>query len=215
MQRGCHVAEHRLGCRDGGAGIFAANCGDLVVQRLERGEEGFKPRRVIVRVGGIGRAERRGQRLGDRRHRRRIVPKVRIVAGLLVHEIGGDDHNAPGLRRHLEQPFHPRVVVGAVVDDHLRRGDLADDGRRGLEQMRVLVGIAQDAGDRNLVAADLLRHVAVEILRRHDRDFAAGRAGAGEGRKCDQQRRDESDGRLHRQGLRSLAENRHIHHFCL
>ena len=203
VQRCCHIAKDRFGCRDGGSGIFAANFGDLVVHRLERGEEGFKPRRVIVGVGGIGRAERRRQRLGDRRHGRRIVPEVRIVAGLLVHEIRGDDRDPPGLRRHLEQSLHPRVVVGAVVDDQLGRGDFADDGRRGLEQMRVLVGIAQDAGDRNLVAADLLRHVAVEILRRHDRDFAVGGARAGDGHQRNQKRHPEPDDCLHRQASAS------------
>ena len=150
----------------------------------ERGEEGLQPRRVIVLVGGIGRGERGGERVGDRRHGRRIVPKVRIVAGLLVHEVGGDDHDAAGPGRHREQLFHPRIVVGAVVDDDLRGGDLADDGGRGLEQMRVLVGIAQDAGDRDPVAADLLRDVAVKILRRHHCDLAVGGACGREARQA-------------------------------
>ena len=50
-------------------------------------------------------------------------------------------------------------------------GDLAHDAGRGLEQMRVLVRIAQDADDRDPVAADLPGDVAVEILRRHDGDL--------------------------------------------
>ena len=150
----------------------------------ERGEEGLEPRRVIVLVGGIGRGERGGERRGDRRHCRRIVPKVRIVPGLLVHEVGGDDHDASGPGRHLEQLFHPWVVVGAVVDDDLGRSDLAHDGGRDLEQMRVLVGIAQDAGDRDPVTADLLRNVAVKILRRHQCDLAGRGACAREARQA-------------------------------
>ena len=67
--------------------------------------------------------------------------------------------------------------------------------------MRVLVGIAQDAGDRYPIAADLLRHVAVEILSRHDRNFAAGRVGVGERREDNQERHPEPDNRLHRQAF--------------
>ena len=43
--------------------------------------------------------------------------------------------------------------------------------------MRVLVGIAQDAGDRGVGAADLLRDVAVEVLGRHDADGVCAEAG--------------------------------------
>jgi 3-oxoacyl-[acyl-carrier protein] reductase len=50
------------------------------------------------------------------------------------------------------------------------------DARRGLEQMRVLVGIAYDTRDRDLVAADLAGDVAVEILRRNYSDLAIGGA---------------------------------------
>ena len=171
LQRIGHVAENRFGCRDRVAGIFAAKSGNLLIQRVQRSEECFQPCRVIVLVDGIGRDEGRSERLRDRRHRRGIVPKVRIVPGFTVHEAGGGDCRAPSARRHLQQFLDPGVVIGAVVDDDLRGGDLPDDGGRDLEQMRVLVGIAQDAHDRNPVAADLSRNVAVEILRRDDRDL--------------------------------------------
>ena len=84
-------------------------------------------------------------------------------------------------RRRGQQLLHPGVVVGAVENRDLRAGDLAHDARRGLEQMRVLVGIVHDADDRDPVAADLAGDVAIEILRRHHSDLAVGGAG-GRGR---------------------------------
>jgi hypothetical protein len=69
-----HVAEHRLAGGHGGAGIFAADGGDLVVERLERAEECRQPRRVIVFMRGICGAQRHGERLGDRRHGGGVVP---------------------------------------------------------------------------------------------------------------------------------------------
>ncbi len=53
-QRVRHVAKDRLARGHRRAGIFAANGGDLFVQRRERGEEGFQPRRIIVLVGRVG-----------------------------------------------------------------------------------------------------------------------------------------------------------------
>jgi hypothetical protein len=61
--------------------------------------------------------------------------------------------------------------------------------------MRVLVGIAHDAVDGNLEAADLVGDVAVEILRGHHFDGTGGLGGAergGEGKK--QRERESSDG---------------------
>ena len=77
-----HVAEHRLAGGHRRAGIFFADGGDLVVERLERGEEGREPRLIVGGVRGIGLGERRGERLGDRRHGGGVVPQMRIVAGL-------------------------------------------------------------------------------------------------------------------------------------
>ena len=90
----------------------------------------------------------------------------------------------------------------------------AHDGRRGLEQMRVLVGIAQDADDRYLVTADLLCHVAIEIFRGQDRDFAAGRTGVGEGRNCDQKRGYKPEGRPHPKASAVWLKIGRIQHFA-
>jgi hypothetical protein len=54
--------------------------------------------------------------------------------------------------------------------------DLANDRRRNLEQVRILVGIAQNAGNGYPIAADLLRNVAGKILRCDHLDLAIGGA---------------------------------------
>jgi hypothetical protein len=72
--------------------------------------------------------------------------------------------------RGREQLRHPRVVVDAVVDHDPRGRDGARDRWAGLEQMRVLVRIAEDAGHAHVGAADLAGDVAVEVLGRDDRD---------------------------------------------
>ena len=85
----------------------------------------------------------------------------------------------PGLGVAFSSFVHPGVVVGAVVDDDSGGRELAQHRGRGLEQMRVLVGIAHDADHLDLQAADLVGDVAVEILRRHQLDHAIGGAGGG------------------------------------
>jgi hypothetical protein len=45
-------------------------------------------------------------------------------------------------------------------------------------------GIVQDVDDRDLLPADLLRHVAVEILRSDDRNLTARRTRVREDRQC-------------------------------
>ena len=99
-------------------------------------------------------------------------------------EIGGDDDGAVRASAKPQQLLHPRIVAGAVEHHDLRGRDLAHDGGRGLEQMRVLIGIVQDADDSDAVAADLARDAAVKILRRHHGDLVAGglgRKGRGKG----------------------------------
>ena len=183
LQRIRHIVEYRLGRRHRNAGILAADARDFFVKRSERGEEGLEPGSVVIGVCRIGRAQSRRKRGGDRGHGRRVIPKMRIVARLSVQEVSRNDRATVGLRRCGEELLHPRIVVGTVVNDDLCAGDLADDGRRDLEQVRVLVGIAHDAGDGNLLAADLPSHVAVKILRCHDRDFAVRRMRCRKSRK--------------------------------
>ena len=104
---------------------------------------------------------------------------MRIVARLPVHEVGHDDDLAVRRPRGGQQLRHPGIVVGAVVDHDRGGRQEAGDRWARLEQMRILVGVAQDAGDRGVGAGELLRDVAVEVLRRHDADGGAFCAAAG------------------------------------
>ena len=94
--------------------------------------------------------------------------------GLASGQVGGRDHNAPRTRRRRQKLFHPGIVVGAIDDNDLRLGDLADSGWRCFEQMRILVRIAHDADDGDTVAADLACDVAVEIFCRDHADLIVG-----------------------------------------
>ena len=87
-----------------------------------------------------------------------------IVARFPLHQIGDDDDLAVRHRRGGEKIRHPRVVIGAAVDDEPGIGDRPRGRGTGLEGMRVLIRIGQDAGDLHRGPADLLRQIAVEIL---------------------------------------------------
>ena len=89
---------------------------------------------------------------------------MRIVARLAADERA--DHDRLAARRLVggEQLLHPGIVVDAVDDDDLGVGQRLGGLGARLEQMRVLVGIGQDAGDGDIGAADLGGDVALEIL---------------------------------------------------
>jgi hypothetical protein len=74
----------------------------------------------------------------------------------------------PGARRCRQKLIHPRIVIGPIEDNDLRRTDLADDRRRCLEQMRILIGIAHYGDDVDQIAANLPSDVSIEIFRRDD-----------------------------------------------
>jgi len=76
-----------------------------------------------------------------------------------------------------EQPGHPWVVIGAVVHHDARILERAGGLRAGLEEVRVLVGVAEDTRHADVRAADLLGDVAVEILGRDDLDRGRQRYG--------------------------------------
>jgi hypothetical protein len=62
--------------------------------------------------------------------------------------------------------------------------------------MRVLVWIVHDADDRNSVAANLPGDIAVEILRRHNRNLILGRMDWGGRTKS--QHKGEANGAFHK-----------------
>src|SRR6516164_10007347 len=113
-----------------------------------------------------------GQRFSNRWHSWRVVPEMRVFAGLFMDEIGGNDYDTPRLRRCGEQLRHPWVVISTVVNDDLCRRQLTRNSRRDFEQVRVLIGIAQDADHFDSGAADLVSDVPVEILGRYKLDWA-------------------------------------------
>ena len=151
------IAEHRLGGGDRLARIFLAHFGDLGVQRFQRVEELRLALLIIRLVGRVDGGEIGGQRLGRRLHVGRIVPEMRIVAGLAADQRADDDFLAARRLVGAEQLLHPGIVVDAVDDDDLGVGERLGGLGARLEQMRILVGIGQDAGHRDIRAADLGR----------------------------------------------------------
>ena len=105
---------------------------------------------------------------------------MRIVAGMAADELR--DRNIRAARRpvRLEQLFHPRIVIRAVEDHDPRLRDVACGLRARLEQVRVLVGMGEDAGHRDMGAADLRGDVAIKILGRDD-PHGIGEGGRGKG----------------------------------
>ena len=85
------IAEHRLGRRDGQAGISLAHFGELGVQGFQRGEELRLALLIIGLVRGVDGDEIRGQRLGGGLDIGRLVPEMRIVAGLAADQRADDD----------------------------------------------------------------------------------------------------------------------------
>src|SRR6266700_96563 len=59
-----------------------------------------------------------------------------------------------------QELLHPGIVVGAIENHDLCACELAHNSGSGLEQMRILVRIGHNAGDRNPLAADLAGDVA-------------------------------------------------------
>ncbi len=66
--------------------------------------------------------------------------------------------------------------------------------------MRILIGIAQDAGDGDKVAADLLRHITIKIFRCDHGDLAVGGRSAGHSGSSVYQRRGDPP-HFHRHGF--------------
>ena len=111
---------------------------------------------------------------------------MRVVAGFLAHEVGDDDCLAVGAASGAQQLLHPGIVADAAVDDDLSRRDFACDRGACLEQMRVLVRVAQNARDFRAPAADLLGDITVEVLGSHNAD---GSRGPRQKRRCQQGRK--------------------------
>ncbi len=178
-KRDRHVAKDRLGRGDGLPADMLAERRD---QRIDRGEGMQKrvpPLRVFRRMGRIGRRQRRRERSRIGRHRGRVVPDVRVVAGLVASQVGDRNRDAGRPWARGQQAIHPGVIIHAILDHDRGGGNRACDRRARLEQMRVLVGIAQDALDRRIRPGNLGGDVAVEIFGRNDPQLVGGEGGKG------------------------------------
>jgi hypothetical protein len=113
-----HVAEDRFGRGDRRPAVLRPDRADRVVNRGKRGEEGRQAVPIRVLVRGIAARKRVCDLRCHGRHRRRVVPEMRIVAGLPVQALSRNN-DAPLRRgRRGQQLVHPRVVVRAVENHH-------------------------------------------------------------------------------------------------
>jgi hypothetical protein len=130
------------------------------------GVRGLDPGEV-VRDGG-----------GHLGHGRRAVPEVRVRGAVRqAEQLLHVDDLAPVGGSGVLDVSGPGVVADAVLHDEAGVADLPGDGRARLERVRVGVRVAHDGADLDVLAADLLDHVGVLVLRADGRD--RGSAGGG------------------------------------
>ena len=145
--------------------------------RLQRSHElglvGLEGRRM----GRVERGKIRRQRLGDGRHRLRVVPQVRVRRAVRqTQQMLHVDHLASRVRRRRGKGVHEGVVADPVLDQQVRLGDLLAHARRGLIGMGISVRVRVHRVHAHVLAADLRRHVAVLVLPRHHRHRARCRS---------------------------------------
>src|SRR4051794_40386075 len=95
---------------------------------------------------------------------------MRVVAGLLVHEVSNDDHLPVRRPRCGEELGYPGIVIRAVIDHDPRGREVACDRRTRFKEMRILIWVAEDACDLDFLAPDQGGQLAVEVLGRDDRN---------------------------------------------
>ena len=100
----------------------------------------------------------------------RRVPEVRIVARPGADEISNDHHFAGNGLLGVEKLLNPRIVTGAVRDHNLGARHRSRGIGARFEEMRVLIGIGENARHLHVRAADLFGDVAVKVLRGDDAD---------------------------------------------
>ena len=97
---------------------------------------------------------------------------MRVVAGLLAEEVADNEKLAfrHGVRVH--ELLDPSVVPGAVGDDVLRGRDRSRVAGRGLVVVWVGIRVRDDAAHARVLAPDLRREAAPEVLGGDDADLA-------------------------------------------
>ena len=173
------VAGHRLRAGDRRTAVLALDLGDPRCQGRKRTEVG----------GEVGLEDRFGGRLdllervcdgsGDFGHSLGVVPDMGITPVGQAEQLLDVDRGAVGTRRGGEQSIHEGVVAEPVRDHEAGVGDGLGILWAALVSVRVDVGVAQQARDRDTVATDSGDQVAVEVLAGHRRDPAVRGVGSG------------------------------------
>ncbi len=100
-----------------------------------------------------------------------VVPEVRIrILSVHAEDVRDRDDDATRARGGVLELRHERVVADAVLDHETRLRDGEPVARARLEEMGVGIRVREDGGDRDVRAADLRDHVAVNVGGRDDVD---------------------------------------------
>ena len=179
-ERGGHIAEYRLGRRDRGSAIFAAQRRDFG-SRAAPARQRRRPLPHTQPWSGSG-GESTGERGGECRHRGGVVPDMRVVTRLRC--ISAPTSIMPRLHSATRKKLHPS---NRHTQRRCRwRSARSRFGGRSMGWLRTDAGpgrVGEDAVHRDRPPADLPGDVTVKILRRDDGDLVAGGLGWRGGRK--------------------------------
>ena len=109
-------------------------------------------------------------------------------------------------RARVLEPRHEGVVAEAVLDHDLRLRDGEAVDVPGLEEVGVGVRVREDRRDRDVRAADLLRDVAVDVLRRDDVERPAARRGACRSRRASRHAMHDNENGSHSHNAASIVD---------
>ncbi len=175
--------------------------------RLEGAVEAGQVGPKIGGAGGVETGQVAGDRLRHRRHRVRVVPKVRVRSAVGQPERLLDVDDLPlRVRRRGFDGAHEGVVSDAVLNDQLSGTQLGRHRRACFERVGISVGVAQDRGHLDVPATDLTDDVRILVLGSHGGDDTAAlyarRARAGASEHC--------HGKAERHDLRPAATSQEL-----
>src|SRR5262249_36557491 len=114
--RAGHISEHRLGEGDRRTRVALSQSGDLVVERLQRSQEGGEVGRVGCRVRRVELDQSGGDGLSDSWHYDGVVPDVGVGSVLRADGLRQVDDDPVGTGWGLEELVNEAVVTEAVLD---------------------------------------------------------------------------------------------------
>src|SRR6202035_2434762 len=118
---------------------------------------------------------------------RGVVPKVWVVAGLLAEQVGNREQLPARAGVGREQLLSPIVVARTVEDDVIGGRERSRIGRAALVLVGIRIRVVDDAGHRDVRAAQLGRETTPEVLARNHLQRRT-RSGTGGGRAARRQR---------------------------